>query len=871
MKKSLITTAFAVAAILAAGTLTSCNNDEGSNNSQASTSTSTSTSTKPSTSTSTKPSTSTSTKPSTSTSTSVVKATVTSIAITKQPNKLTYVEGEVFDKTGMEVTATYSDNTTQVITNYTVDKTEALKLTDTTITIAYQGKTATVTITVQKRIDITVNELKTYRMEAENLDFSKATLRDDFAAAGRTFIETPTVGEASGGKSICGYKPGSVFEISLKLLEETTLYITSSMSDTELDYKINDGVKFEMDSTVMTAEDVTFTFHGSPNYWEWKEVVIGKITLPAGEHTFKMTSVSERPNIDYFDFEVLKYGTQEKEKVLEELVVSSLPTKTKYEAGETFDPTGMVIKAKYSDYTYVDVTDYTIDKTGPLSVADTGVTISYEGKTVIVPIEVGKAYDARITAVGEHILEAENIKVDDNWILREDMAGFGRNFTIDNSTASGGKSIERYDVGTKMTIEFYVGEDSTLALQIVASQYNDFRFDEKVEVKIDNTVLTSDNPTLGHRYGDDYWNWVDINFDALGLAKGDHVLTIDMKAERPNLDFVNFRITKYGDNSVVLDNVYNKNSKVATVVKEGLVTVEAEEMNIEHWKRASAFDANVQEMATASNGKYLAASSGSAGGNHAYYADFKIDMKFAGKVSFSAAYVQPEGKKTKAMDMTRLYAIYVDGTEVSLDSAKTTLAAREDVTVWDVFNYNLVKLDEGEHTVRIELKENLSYAPNIDYVKFDVKKIKTIVNEAGSVKLEAEEMDLSTLVTDGSSPIEGKQHTSTSGTGSVGHINSGYIDIDFKVAFDSTLEIKGMFSKAEPYSLKDFVEFKLDGVVVDYDDITLGRAEDGTNDWFNWKEATVNFGDLTAGIHTLTINFKAGCNLDCVTLEFAAK
>lgn len=864
MKKSLITTAFVVAAILAAGTLTSCNNDEGSNNSQASTSTSTSTSTKPSTSTST--------KPSTSTSTSVVKATVTSIAITKQPNKLTYVEGEVFDKTGMEVTATYSDNTTQVITNYIVDKTDALKLTDTTITIAYQGKTATVTITVQKRIDITVNELKTYRMEAENLDFSKATLRDDFAAAGRTFIETPTVGEASGGKSICGYKPGSVFEISLKLLEETTLYITSSMSDSETDYNINDGVKFEMDSTLMTAEDMSFTFHGAPNYWEWKEVVIGKITLPAGEHTFKMTSISRRPNIDYFDFEVLKYGTQEKEKVLEELVVYSLPTKTKYEAGETFDSTGMVIKAKYSDYTYVDVTDYTIDKTGPLSVADTGITISYQGKTVIVPIEVGKAYDARITAVGEHILEAENIKVDDNWILRKDMAGFGRNFTIDNSTASGGKSIERYDVGTKMTIEFYVGEDATLALQIAASQYNDFRFDEKVEVKIDNTVLTSDNPTLGHRYDNDYWNWVNVNFDAVELAKGDHTLTINMKAERPNLDFVNFRITKYGDNSVVLDNVYNKNSKVATVVKEGLVTVEAEEMNIEHWKRASAFDANVQEMATASNGKYLAASSGSVGGNKNYYAEFKINMDFAGKVEFSAAYVQPEGKKTQKMDMTRLYAIMIDGNEVSLDSTKTTLAARDDVTVWDVFNYNLINLDAGEHTVRIELKENLSYAPNIDYVKFDVRKIKTIVNEAGRIKLEAEEMDLSTLVTDGSSPIEGKQHTSTSGTGSVGHINSGYIDIDFNVTFDSTLTMKGLFSKYEvEHKLKHYVEFKLDGVVVDYDDITLGRAEDGSNDWFNWKEATVNFGDLTAGVHTLTINFKAGCNLDYVALEFVAK
>lgn len=724
---------------------------------------------------------------------------------------------------------------------------------------------------VEDNADITINELKTYRMEAENLDFSKATLRDDFANAGRTFIETPTVGEASGGKSICGYKPGSVFEISLNLLKESTLYITSSMSDTETNYTINDGVKFEMDSTLMTAEDMSFTFHGHPNYWEWKEVVIGKITLPAGEHTFKMTSVSRRPNIDYFDFEVLKYGNQEKEKVLEELVVGTLPTKTKYEAGEIFDPTGMVIKAKYSDYTYVDVTDYTIDKTGPLSAADTGITVSYEGKTVIVPIEVGKSYDVTLATLGDHIFEAENIKVDDNWILRSDMAGFGRNFSISNSTASGGKSIERYDVGTKMTIEFYVGEDSTLALQIVASNYTNFTFDEKVEVKIDDTILVSNNPTLGHRYDYDYWNWVNVKFEEKQLTKGDHVLTINMKAEHPNLDFVNFRITKYGDKSVVLDNVYNKNSKVATVVKEGLVTVEAEEMNVEHWKRASAFDANVQEMATASNGKYLAASSGSAGGNKNYYAEFKINMDFAGKVEFSAAYVQPEGKKTIDMDMTRLYAIMIDGNEVSLDSTKTTLAAREDATVWDVFNYNLINLDAGEHTVRIELKENLSYAPNIDYVKFDVKKIKTIVNEAGRIKLEAEEMDLSNLVSDGRSLIEEKKVDATSGTGSLGHIVSGYIDIDFNVTFASTLTMQGLFSKYEAHSLKDKVEFKLDGVVVDYDDITLGRAEDGSNDWFNWKEATINFGDLASGVHTLTINFKQGCNFDCATLEFAAK
>ena len=629
---------------------------------------------------------------------------------------------------------------------------------------------------VEDNADITINELKTYRMEAENLDFSKATLRDDFAAAGRTFIETPTVGEASGGKSICGYKPGSVFEISLNLLKESTLYITSSMSDTETNYTINDGVKFEMDSTVMTAEDMSFTFHGHPNYWEWKEVVIGKITLPAGEHTFKMTSVSRRPNIDYFDFEVLKYGNQEKEKVLEELVVGTLPTKTKYEAGEIFDPTGMVIKAKYSDYTYVDVTNYTIDKTGPLSVADTGITVSYEGKTVIVPIEVGKAYDVKLATLGDHIFEAENIKVDDNWILRSDMAGFGRNFTIDNSTASGGKSIERYDVGTKMTIEFYVGEDATLALQIAASNYTNFTFDEKVEVKIDDAVLTSNNPTFGARYSNDYWNWVNVKFEERQLTKGEHVLTIDMKAERPNLDFVNFHIKQIGDQQE------------------------------QH---------NLSRIAVSKN-------------------PTKID------------YLVGETFDATGMEVK---AIYDDATE-------------EVITDYVVDKTGALTLDDT--TIKI------TYLDKETTLTITVKNVDFEVNEAKSVKLEAEEMDLSNLVSDGSSLIE--NNNKSSNNASVGHINSGYINISFNITFDSTLTMKGLFSKYEvEHQLKHYVEFKLDGVVVDYDDIALGRAEDGSNDWFNWKEATVNFGDLTAGAHTITINFKSGCNFDCATLTFAAK
>lgn len=47
-------------------------------------------------------------------------ANVVSIEITSQPTKLTYIEGELFDKTGMVVEGTLSDGTTEIITNYTV-------------------------------------------------------------------------------------------------------------------------------------------------------------------------------------------------------------------------------------------------------------------------------------------------------------------------------------------------------------------------------------------------------------------------------------------------------------------------------------------------------------------------------------------------------------------------------------------------------------------------------------------------------------------------------------------------------------------------------------------------------------------------------
>ena len=72
--------------------------------------------------------------------------TLTNIKITKAPTRTTYTEGEKFDKTGMVVTAEYSDGASKAITNYTYTPSEALKTTDEKVTISYTEGEVTKTV-----------------------------------------------------------------------------------------------------------------------------------------------------------------------------------------------------------------------------------------------------------------------------------------------------------------------------------------------------------------------------------------------------------------------------------------------------------------------------------------------------------------------------------------------------------------------------------------------------------------------------------------------------------------------------------------------------------------------------------------------------
>ena len=79
-----------------------------------------------------------------------------------------------------------------------------------------------------------------------------------------------------------------------------------------------------------------------------------------------------------------RYQVQQEEHNLESLEILNMPTKVAYSAGDTFNPTGLKLKANYSDSTHEVIEEgYTCDTTTPLTKEDTKVVVSYEGMTLL--------------------------------------------------------------------------------------------------------------------------------------------------------------------------------------------------------------------------------------------------------------------------------------------------------------------------------------------------------------------------------------------------------------------------------------------------------------------------------------------------------
>lgn len=171
------------------------------------------------------------------TSVSVGAKALSSIAITTQPTKRTYTEGESLSLSGMVVTATYTDDSTGTVTGWTASPANGSSLNSTgtkTITISYTTggitKTATTTITVNAKtvssIAITTQPTKRSYTEGETLSLTGMVVTATYSDGSTGTVTGWTASPANG--SVLSSTGTKTITISYSNKSTTTTVIVES-------------------------------------------------------------------------------------------------------------------------------------------------------------------------------------------------------------------------------------------------------------------------------------------------------------------------------------------------------------------------------------------------------------------------------------------------------------------------------------------------------------------------------------------------------------------------------------------------------------------------------------------------------------------
>ena len=321
----------------------------------------------------------------------VAEKVLEKIEITTNPNKTAYEEGEKFDKTGMVVTAVYSDNSKETVTDYAYTPTGSLTKNDTKITITYKDKNATVTITVKEKtppvvektlekIEVTKNPNKTAYEEGEKFDKTgmvvTAIYSDSSKETVTDYAYTPTGSLTANDKRVIITYKDKTATVTITVKEKTPPVVEKTLERIEITKNPNkteyeEGEKFDKTGMVVTAVY-------SDNS---KETVTDYTYTPTGS----LTANDKRVIITYKGkTTTISISVKKIEKVLERLEITAPPSKTTYKEGEKFDSTGMVVTAIYSDGTREIITNYNCFPVVELTTSNDKIIVSYtyQGKTV---------------------------------------------------------------------------------------------------------------------------------------------------------------------------------------------------------------------------------------------------------------------------------------------------------------------------------------------------------------------------------------------------------------------------------------------------------------------------------------------------------
>ena len=370
---------------------------------------------------------------------------ITELKVTDMPAKTIYDEGEAFDPEGMVITAYYNDNTSTVVTDYTVGAMAGYG--DINLPITYDGKTVTVPIYIRKLVkDISLDKDTVDLYEGDDLQLVVTATPED--ADNREFVwtssdekivtvdETGTIhavkeGEATVTVAIKGYETVSYScKVNVTALKVVALRIDSQPSESA--YLI--GEKF--DPTGLKVKQI---------YNSGSEAVCTKYTLSqidktiAGEKTVTVSyeGCSCTFNVNYY------------EPQLKSIEVTTLPTKTEYKEGEVLDPKGMIVEAEYDGQIKRKVTTYTVG-----DINDNGeVVISYQGRSTMIVVTLHR------TGGMDELLQ---LLQDNNGTIKSASYSYGYGYSVSlNNNSVTFSYVDSNTLMGKQSIYWSVSKDKT--------------------------------------------------------------------------------------------------------------------------------------------------------------------------------------------------------------------------------------------------------------------------------------------------------------------------------------------------------------------------------------------------------------------------
>ena len=310
-------------------------------------------------------------------------ATLDAIVITGTPTKTTYYAGENFDPTGITVTAYYDDSSDSDVTAFATYEPSPLTLGTTSITVTFEDQVEYIYgITVLDSPDMLV-------------------LDSDFTSEGNVNWTATSFG------AYFTDAYGTANKDAVSTLENESIALLSQ-SPLGTDIKVNvavatnsptagiDVTVYGLDNSGNRITDLSETF--SSHYQSIGGAAAGIAAAEANaKFVVLQTGASDRVVGIEIEFgtgaravvsSIQVYAEEFETKELSSISITSQPTKKAYFAGESFDPTGMVITANYSDSSTLVVTESVSYSTAPLTVDVVSITISYSEGAVTKTVDV---------------------------------------------------------------------------------------------------------------------------------------------------------------------------------------------------------------------------------------------------------------------------------------------------------------------------------------------------------------------------------------------------------------------------------------------------------------------------------------------------